>query len=175
MPRWLKWAIPILLIAVVANAAGGGDKPSHKSSASLSAGNAGSGDSNASRARKRERRRREARRERRAERRRARARAAARVRRAERRARRREARRQAEERRREEARAAAERKHQEASSSRGSDCDPSYRGACLDPNASDYDCAGGSGNGPEYVDGPVEVVGDDHFGLDADGDGTGCE
>jgi endonuclease YncB( thermonuclease family) len=53
-------------------------------------------------------------------------------------------------------------------------CHPSYKGACLDPNASDYDCAGGSGNGPEYT-GPVRVVGYDQFGLDADGDGYGCE
>jgi hypothetical protein len=36
-------------------------------------------------------------------------------------------------------------------------CHPSYQGACLDPNASDYDCAGGSGNGPLYT-GPVTVV-----------------
>jgi hypothetical protein len=54
-------------------------------------------------------------------------------------------------------------------------CDPNYEGACLDPNASDYDCAGGSGNGPRYVAGPITVVGDDHFGLDSDGDGVGCE
>jgi hypothetical protein len=53
-------------------------------------------------------------------------------------------------------------------------CDPNYAGACLDPNASDYDCAGGSGNGPKYV-GRVQVVGSDHYGLDADGDGIGCE
>ena len=53
-------------------------------------------------------------------------------------------------------------------------CHPSYKGACLDPNASDYDCAGGSGNGPKYT-GPVRVVGYDEFGLDADGDGYGCE
>lgn len=53
-------------------------------------------------------------------------------------------------------------------------CDPSYSGACLDPNASDYDCAGGSGNGPLYT-GTVYVVGDDHYGLDSDGDGVGCE
>ncbi len=53
-------------------------------------------------------------------------------------------------------------------------CHPSYEGACLDPNASDYDCAGGSGNGPYYT-GPVKVVGPDEFGLDADGDGYGCE
>jgi hypothetical protein len=60
-------------------------------------------------------------------------------------------------------------------SSSSSNCDPNYSGACLDPNASDYDCAGGSGNGPLYVSGTVTVVGDDHYGLDADGDGLGCE
>ena len=57
----------------------------------------------------------------------------------------------------------------------GSGCDPNYKGACLDPNASDYDCAGGSGNGPKYVEGPVQVVGSDTYGLDRDGDGTGCD
>lgn len=54
-------------------------------------------------------------------------------------------------------------------------CDPNYEGACLDPNASDYDCEGGSGDGPKYVSGPITVVGDDPFGLDRDGDGTACE
>jgi hypothetical protein len=29
------------------------------------------------------------------------------------------------------------------------DCDPSYPEVCLDPYAADYDCAGGSGDGPE--------------------------
>ena len=53
-------------------------------------------------------------------------------------------------------------------------CHPSYKGACLDPNASDYDCAGGKGNGPKYT-GPVRVVGPDDFGLDPDGDGYACE
>jgi hypothetical protein len=53
-------------------------------------------------------------------------------------------------------------------------CDSYYTGACLDPNASDNDCAGGSGNGPKYT-GTVTVVGNDHFGLDRDGDGIGCE
>lgn len=61
-----------------------------------------------------------------------------------------------------------------SSSGDGSSCDPSYEGACLDPNASDYDCAGGSGDGPEYT-GTVSVVGDDHYDLDRNGDGTGCE
>jgi len=55
-----------------------------------------------------------------------------------------------------------------------SDCDPNYSGACLDPSAYDYDCEGGSGDGPEYT-GYVQVVGDDPHDLDSDGDGTGCE
>jgi len=55
-----------------------------------------------------------------------------------------------------------------------SSCDPNYSGACLDPAASDYDCEGGSGNGPYYT-GTVTVVGEDRYGLDADGDRTGCE
>jgi hypothetical protein len=54
-------------------------------------------------------------------------------------------------------------------------CDRNYSGRCLRPNVSDYDCAGGSGNGPYYVRGPFRVVGDDHYGLDSDGDGTACE
>jgi hypothetical protein len=53
-------------------------------------------------------------------------------------------------------------------------CHPSYEGACLDPDSYDYDCEGGSGNGPDYT-GEVRVVGDDPFGLDRDRDGTGCE
>jgi hypothetical protein len=52
-------------------------------------------------------------------------------------------------------------------------CHPSYD-PCLDPTASDYDCEGGSGNGPEYT-GFVTVTGSDDYGLDSDGDGTGCE
>jgi hypothetical protein len=56
----------------------------------------------------------------------------------------------------------------------GSDCDPNYEGQCLDPDSPDYDCEGGSGDGPDYT-GPVTVVSDDHFGLDRDGDGSACE
>jgi hypothetical protein len=53
------------------------------------------------------------------------------------------------------------------------ECHPSYSG-CLDPRASDYDCTGGSGNGPNYT-GKVRVLGPDVFGLDRDKDGWGCE
>ncbi|MEN0083617.1 MAG: G5 domain-containing protein [Leifsonia sp.] len=56
----------------------------------------------------------------------------------------------------------------------GGGCDPNYSGACV-PIASDVDCAGGSGNGPAYVQGPVTVVGTDIYDLDRDGDGIGCE
>ncbi len=61
-----------------------------------------------------------------------------------------------------------------SSAASGKRCHPSYAGACLDPGASDYDCAGGSGNGPLYT-GRVRVVGPDVFGLDRDGNGYGCE
>jgi hypothetical protein len=56
----------------------------------------------------------------------------------------------------------------------GRSCDPNYAGACLRPDAYDYDCAGGSGDGPYYT-GRVQVVGDDHHELDRDGDGTACD
>lgn len=57
-----------------------------------------------------------------------------------------------------------------------SSCHPAYSGACV-PIASDVDCAGGSGNGPAYVRGPVYVKkrGVDPYGLDGNGDGVGCE
>jgi micrococcal nuclease len=45
---------------------------------------------------------------------------------------------------------------------------------CLPPGA-DVDCAGGSGDGPRYVNGPVYVNGSDPYGLDTDGDRLGCE
>jgi hypothetical protein len=54
------------------------------------------------------------------------------------------------------------------------DCDPNYSGQCV-PVASDVDCAGGKGNGPAYIGGPVYVVGSDVYGLDRDRDGVGCE
>jgi hypothetical protein len=54
------------------------------------------------------------------------------------------------------------------------DCDPNYAVACV-PVASDVDCANGNGNGPAYVVGPVEVIGDDIYELDRDGDRRACE
>ena len=54
-----------------------------------------------------------------------------------------------------------------------SNCDPNYSG-CV-PIASDVDCGGGSGNGPEYLYGTATVIGVDIYGLDRDGDGIACE
>jgi hypothetical protein len=51
-------------------------------------------------------------------------------------------------------------------------CTPGYS-PCLPP-ASDYDCRGGSGNGPKYT-GPVRVTGSDPYHLDRNRDGKGCE
>ena len=38
------------------------------------------------------------------------------------------------------------------------DCHPSYPDVCLRPDASDYDCEEGSGDGPYYVSGPLRVL-----------------
>jgi hypothetical protein len=57
-------------------------------------------------------------------------------------------------------------------STSGGGCTPGYD-PCLEP-ASDYDCLGGTGDGPEYT-GYVTVTGSDPYGLDADNDGVGCE
>jgi hypothetical protein len=53
-----------------------------------------------------------------------------------------------------------------------SNCTPGYS-PCLPP-APDYDCAGGSGDGPRYT-GLVRVTGYDIYDLDRDGDGYGCD
>jgi hypothetical protein len=58
------------------------------------------------------------------------------------------------------------------SSAGSSNCTPGYT-PCLPP-ASDYDCAGGSGDGPKYT-GLVHVTGSDPYALDVDGDGVGCD
>lgn len=54
----------------------------------------------------------------------------------------------------------------------GGRCTPGYK-PCLTP-ASDYDCVGGGGDGPRYVQGPVYVTGSDPYNLDGDGDGVAC-
>jgi hypothetical protein len=55
----------------------------------------------------------------------------------------------------------------------GQQCDPNYS-PCV-PIASDVDCAGGRGDGPAYVKGPVRVIGRDIYHLDRNHDGIGCE
>lgn len=55
----------------------------------------------------------------------------------------------------------------------GGKCTPGYS-VCLTP-ASDYDCVGGGGDGPEYVQGTIKVTGSDPYNLDTDGDGKACE
>jgi hypothetical protein len=52
-------------------------------------------------------------------------------------------------------------------------CNPNYSG-CLKSGTVDYDCKGGSGDGPYYT-GIVKVIGYDQYGLDRDKDGWGCE
>ncbi|WP_322778857.1 hypothetical protein [Frankia sp. Cas4] len=54
-------------------------------------------------------------------------------------------------------------------------CDPAYPDVCLHDGIGDYDCAGGSGDGPNYVQGPLRVRPPDPFKLDGNHDGTGCE
>ncbi len=51
------------------------------------------------------------------------------------------------------------------------------RPASLPEGPSDYDCSGGSGNGPAYTEPGVvyRVTGSDPYGLDSNGDGHGCE
>ena len=63
-----------------------------------------------------------------------------------------------------------------APAAQSSGCHASYTRTCIPPDVSDADCAGGSGNGPHYVrEKDIGVVGRDVFGLDADGDGLGCD
>jgi|SRR5215207_3767521 len=54
-------------------------------------------------------------------------------------------------------------------------CNPAYPDVCLKDGIGDYDCAGGTGNGPNYVREPIRVLPPDPFDLDRNGDGTGCE
>lgn len=52
-------------------------------------------------------------------------------------------------------------------------CTPGYD-PCIPPGP-DVDCAGGRGDGPRYIEGPVYVSGSDPYDLDRDRDGIGCE
>lgn len=53
------------------------------------------------------------------------------------------------------------------------DCTPGYD-PCIPPGP-DVDCAGGNGDGPRYVQGPVYVTGSDPYRLDGNHDGVACE
>ena len=55
----------------------------------------------------------------------------------------------------------------------GGGCTPGYS-PCIPPGP-DVDCAGGSGNGPRYVQGPIQVSGSDPYRLDGNNDGIGCQ
>jgi hypothetical protein len=72
---------------------------------------------------------------------------------------------------------------QSAPAGRDPRCEASYPDDCLyfDPalRDSDYDCWGGTGNGPRYVDHPLRVVYNvdrpDPFGLDRNQNRIGCK
>ncbi|WP_370281390.1 hypothetical protein [Pseudooceanicola sp.] len=49
------------------------------------------------------------------------------------------------------------------------------RSSAAAPEAALAILAGGSGNGPAQVRGPVRVIGRDVYGLDRDGDGIACD
>lgn len=59
----------------------------------------------------------------------------------------------------------------------GDNCTPGYDPCLVDHGGADYDCYGGSGDGPYYTEPGVvyTVTGSDPYGLDADNDGRGCE
>jgi hypothetical protein len=47
-------------------------------------------------------------------------------------------------------------------------CDPNYEGACVPTGHGDVNCA-------DVHETDIQVVGNDIYGLDGDGDGTACE
>jgi hypothetical protein len=59
----------------------------------------------------------------------------------------------------------------------GPNCTAGYSPCLIYHGGADYDCAGGSGDGPYYTEPGVvySVTGSDPYGLDADNDGRGCE
>jgi len=56
-------------------------------------------------------------------------------------------------------------------------CTAGYDPCLVYHSGADYDCYGGSGDGPYYTEPGVvyTVTGSDPYALDADNDGTGCE
>jgi hypothetical protein len=58
-----------------------------------------------------------------------------------------------------------------------SNCTSGYSPCLVYHGGADYDCAGGSGDGPYYTDPGVvyQVTGSDPYGLDANNNGLGCE
>ncbi len=56
----------------------------------------------------------------------------------------------------------------------GANCDPSYPDVCLADGIGDWDCAGGGGNGPNFIKGPIRVLPPDPFHLDGNHDGVAC-
>ena len=56
-------------------------------------------------------------------------------------------------------------------------CTPGYSPCLVYHGGADYDCAGGSGNGPYYTKPGVvyHVTGSDPYGLDGNNNGLGCE
>jgi hypothetical protein len=54
------------------------------------------------------------------------------------------------------------------------DCHASYAGSCVPTGVSDVDCRDSGDDGPYFV-GRVDVVGDDVYDLDPDGDGIACD
>jgi hypothetical protein len=59
----------------------------------------------------------------------------------------------------------------------GDNCTPGYSPCLVWHGGADYDCYGGSGDGPYYTEPGVvyAVTGSDPYGLDGDNDGRGCE
>ena len=59
----------------------------------------------------------------------------------------------------------------------GGNCTPGCSPCLVYHGGADYDCAGGSGNGPYYTAPGVtyHVTGSDPYGLDANHNGLGCE
>jgi hypothetical protein len=68
-------------------------------------------------------------------------------------------------------------KPQPSTSGGSANCTPGYSPCLIYHGGADYDCAGGSGDGPYYTKPGVvyHVSGSDPYGLDADSNGLGCE